>query len=416
MTAARQARRHASSLRSATRDLPAAAAPPSLLGSSRSRALLVFGAILLALVFLFGGDTWLTILNYTLVAAVGTLALNVLSGYTGQISLGITFFMGIGAYTTAWLGGDLPSSPGDPAGLALPFFIWLPASGIVAALAGALVGPIALRLKGFYLGIVSLALVFIGLFIFTNVAVITGGVQGRTFPVPSIGSFSFDNPDPIFGIQLTSNQVYFLLLAFILGLAGLFVGNVMRSRAGRAFQAVRDNEVGASIMGVNLLRAKVGAFTFSSFLAGIAGSLWAAYPPFNALKPAEWSLLLAIQFVAAIIIGGIASVWGSILGAAFVFGLPSALDQLSIVQQSAGSGGIAPGDLNALIYGALIIVFLLFEPAGIIGLIRRAQAFGRRLDDRRKHKEGGEPASALLPDPAAPGAEDGVSLATELDP
>jgi branched-chain amino acid transport system permease protein len=391
---------------------PTPAAPPALLGSARSRALLVFGAILLALVFLFGGDTWLTILNYTLVAAIGALALNVLSGYTGQISLGIAFFLGIGAYTTAVLGGDRPSQPGDPAGLALPFYIWLPASGIVAAVAGALVGPIALRLKGFYLGIVSLALVFVGQFFFKNLAGITGGDPGRSFPSPSVGDFTFANPDPILGVQLTSNQIYFLLLLLILVLAALFVGNLMRTREGRAFQAVRDNEVGASIMGVDLLRAKVGAFTFSSFLAGIAGSLWAAYPPFNHLNWQTWSLVLSIQFVAAIIIGGVASVWGSILGAAFVFGLPSALDQFSLVQQSAGGGGIAAGDLNALIYGAMIIVFLLFEPAGIIGLIRRAQVLSRRLEDRRK---GGESASAMQLDAAAPGADEGASVASRLD-
>jgi branched-chain amino acid transport system permease protein len=394
------------------RDLPAAAAPPALLGSARSRALLVFGVILLALVFLFGGDTWLTILNYTLVAAVGALALNVLSGYTGQVSLGIAFFMGIGAYTTAWLGGDKPVQPGDPVGLALPFYIWLPASGIVAALAGALVGPIALRLKGFYLGIVSLALVFIGQYLFKNLATITGGDPGRTFPSPSVGSFTFANPDPIFGVQVTSNQIYFLLLLLVLAISGLFVGNVMRSRAGRAFQAVRDNEVGASIIGVNLFQAKVGAFTLSSFLAGIAGSLWAAYPPFNHLNWQTWSLVLSIQFVAAIIIGGVASVWGSILGAAFVFGLPQALNQFSLVPQGASVGGITPGDLNALIYGALIIVFLLFEPAGIIGVIRRAQALVPRLDDRLK---GGESANALQPDLEAPGAEESADVAPELD-
>lgn len=390
----------------------AASALPRLLGTPRRRGLLVGGAILLGLVFLFGGDSWLTILDYTLVAGVGALSLNVLSGYTGQISLGITFFMGIGAYTTTLLGGDRPMHSGDPAGLALPFVIWLPASGLVAALAGALVGPVALRLKGFYLGIVTLALVFIGQFLFKRLTFVTGGDAGRTAPSPSIGSWSFANPDPIFGIQLTSNQVYFLLLVLILGLSSLFVGNVMRSRAGRAFQAVRDNEVGAAIMGVNLLEAKVGAFILSSFLAGIAGSLWVAYPAFSHPVPQIWDLVLAIQFVAAIIVGGVASIWGSILGAAFVFGLPSALDQFSLVPQSAGGEGIATGDLNALIYGVMIIVFLLFEPAGIIGLIRRVQALGRRLDDRRK---GGEFATAPRPNPATPDADDGAHVAPELD-
>jgi branched-chain amino acid transport system permease protein len=390
-----------------------AAAPPALLGSARSRVLAIGGVILLALVFLYGGDNWLTIVNSTLIAAVAALALNVLSGYTGQISLGITFFMGIGAYTAACLGGDRPSQPTGPMGLALPFYVWLPASGVVAALAGALVGPIALRLKGFYLGIVTLALVFIGQFFFKRLTFFTGGDPGRPAPYPVIGSFSFYNPDPILGVQLTSNQVYFLLLLGILVLAALFVGNVMRSRAGRAFQAVRDNETAAAIMGVNLLQAKVGAFILSSFLAGIAGSLLEAYPGFNTIDLQTWSLLLSIEFIAAIIIGGVASVWGSILGAAFVFGLPAALDQFSLVPQTAGSGGIATGDLNAFIYGALIIVFLLFEPAGIIGLIRRAQALARRLDDRRK---GGEAATASQPDPTAPDAEEGVELAPGLDP
>ena len=151
----------------------------------------------------------------------------------------------------------------------------------------------------------------------------------------------------------------------------LFVANIARSRAGRAWQAVRDNEVAASIMGVNLFEAKMGAFVLSSFLAGIAGALWASYPGYT--DPSQWSLVLSIQFVAAMLIGGVGSVWGSILGAAFVFALPTALETFSLLPQSASSSGISSGDLSAILYGLLIIVFLLFEPAGIIGLIRRAR-------------------------------------------
>ena len=161
----------------------------------------------------------------------------------------------------------------------------------------------------------------------------------------------------------------------------------MRSRAGRALQAVRDNEVGAAIIGVNLFGAKMGAFILSSFLAGIAGALWAAYPGFA--QPSEWSLVLSIQFVAAMLIGGVASVWGSILGAAFVFAVPQALTTFSILPQSASSTGISSGDLSAIIYGALIIVFMLFEPAGFIGLIRRAQRLIQRYSDQ---PEGGDAA------------------------
>ena len=359
-----------------------------LYGSARDRALIVIGLLALGLVFLFGGDAWLSVLDFTLIAAIATLGLNVLSGYAGQISLGISFFMAIGAYTAAWLGGDPPTGPRDPVGLGLSFLIWLPAAGIVAALAGALIGPTALRLRGFYLGIVTLALVFIGIYLFTNVRAITGGPQGRSFPAPSLGSFSFASPDPIFGFSVTSNQMYFLLLLGVLGLSALFVGNVARSRAGRAFQAVRDNEVAASIMGVNLFEAKMGAFVLSSFLAGIAGALWASYPGFA--EPNTWDLVLSIQFVAAILIGGVASVWGSILGAAFVFALPTALDTFSLLPQSASSTSISSGDLSAILYGVFIIVFLLFEPLGMIGLLRRLQVAVRRFDERRK---GGETTS-----------------------
>ncbi len=282
----------------------------------------------------------------------------------------------------------MPSSPLDPLGLALPFIIWLPAAGIVAALAGALIGPTALRLKGFYLGIVSLSLIFIGQYLFLNVRGITGGPQGRTFPVPAIGSATFDQQNSYFGLALTSGQQYFLLNLIVLVLAAFFVYNVMRTRAGRAFQAVRDNETGATIMGVNLFEVKMGAFVLSSFLAGLAGALFASSSRY--ITPDYWSLTLSIQFVAAIIIGGVASVWGSILGAAFVFGLPLVIDHFNVLPVASGAGGISSGDLNALLYGLLIVIFLLFEPGGLIGLARRGQALTRKFNARKD--EGGEPA------------------------
>lgn len=367
-------------------------APATGLRSTRVRALVVAGIILLGLVFLFGGDGWLTILDYTMIAAIATLGLNVLSGYAGQVSLGISFFMAVGAYTAAWLGGDPPTSPRDPIGLGLSWLIWLPAAGIMAALVGALVGPTALRLKGFYLGIVTLALVFIGQHIFNNATSLSGGPAGRSFPAPGFGDFSFTDPSTIFGVSLTTNQLYFLLVLFVLVVCSVFVANAMRTRSGRAFQAVRDNEVGAAIMGVNLFRTKMEAFILSSFLAGIAGALYASYARY--VIPDFWDLVLAIQFVAAIIVGGVASVWGSILGAAFVFALPEILDQFSLLPQSAGSTGISSGDLNAVLYGLLIIAFLLFEPAGVMGLIRRVRSLTRRYDARRK---GGEPSRETLP-------------------
>lgn len=369
---------------------PSPVAPPSrLLRSRASRWIAAILIVAVALVFFsVGNDDWFTIVNYTLIAAIASLSLNVLSGYTGQISLGIAFFMAIGAYAAAFFGGAVPSSPLDPLGLALPFIIWLPAAGIVTALAGALIGPTALRLKGFYLGIVTLALIFIGQYLFLNVRGITGGPQGRTFPVPALGGATFDQQNSYFGLALTSGQQFFLLNLIVLALASFFVYNLMRSRAGRAFQAVRDNETGATIMGVNLFEVKMGAFILSSFLAGIAGALYASYSRYVA--PDYWSLTLSIQFVAAIIIGGVASVWGSILGAAFVFGLPLVIDHFNLLPVASGAGGISSADLNALLYGLLIVIFLLFEPGGVIGLVRRGQALTRKFSAHKD--EGGETA------------------------
>jgi branched-chain amino acid transport system permease protein len=371
--------------------------------------------LLVAIILIFfsvANDDWFTIVNYTLIAAIAALSLNVLSGYTGQISLGIAFFMAIGAYTAAYLGSNVPSSSLEPLGLGLPFYIWLPLAGLVAAFTGLLIGPTALRLKGFYLGIVSLSLVFIGQYIFLNARAITGGPQGRSFPVPAIGDASFDQQNSFFGLALTSGQQYFLLILLVLVLAALFVYNVMRSRAGRAFQAVRDNETGATIMGVNLFEAKMGAFILSSFLAGIAGALFASYSRY--IIPNYWSLTLSIQFVAAIIVGGIATVSGSILGAAFVFGLPLVIDHFSLLPVASGSGGISSGDLNALLYGLLIVVFLLFEPGGMIGLVRRGRALTRKFNSQKD--EGGDPAEITdLPPDAGSGLEAGNSTLTQGD-
>lgn len=373
---------------------------PVLLRLAARRGLLVVGLILLGLFFLVASDEWLSIANYAMLAAIAALSLNVLSGYTGQVSLGIAFFMAIGAYTSVWLGGNptttffINAQKVPALGMGLPFLIWLPAAGIVAAIAGALIGPTALRLKGFYLGIVSLALIFVGQYVFVNAPRLTGGPEGRSFPSPAFGAFDFRQQNDILGMAVTSNQEYFMLFLMVLAIAAIFVGNVMRSRAGRAFQAIRDNETGAAIMGINLFQTKMNSFVLSSFLAGIAGALFASYNSY--VRPDYWGLLLSIQFVAAIIVGGIATVWGSILGAAFVFALPQIIDQLAPQAQSSTSSGvifgISSGDLNTVIYGLLIIAFLLFEPGGIMGLIRRGQVWTRRFNNRTR--KGGELAKA----------------------
>ena len=232
----------------------------------------------------------------------------------------------------------------------------------------------------------TLALVFIGQYLFTNATKITGGPQGRSFPAPTIGDFSFASPSPIFGVQLTTNQCYFLLFLLILALAAIFVANLARTRVGRAFAAVRDNEAGAEIMGVNLFSTKMGAFILSSFIAGIAGALYASY--FGYAEPSY----LGPRAIHPVCSRSAHRRSGQRMGLDSWRCLrlrlaPGARNVLDLCRRAPAHGGISSGNLSAIFYGLLIIVFLLFEPAGIIGLIRRLQMVMRRFDDRKK---GGE--------------------------
>jgi branched-chain amino acid transport system permease protein len=337
---------------------------------------------LIAIVLPFGMDAFqLTTAAFVVIAAIGALGLGVLTGYAGQISLGHSFFLAVGAYTAAVLGGN------DH----LTAAIWLPAAGLVAALCGALVGPTALRLRGLYLAIVTIALVFIGQHIWFNVAAISGGPGGRSLPAVAFGSFDFSAGQQLTvgGLVIDHNGLYYYLALIILAVAMLFVWNLSRSRPGRAMQAVREREIAASVMGVNLARTKVSAFAISSFLAGVSGALYASYLSF--VTPGQWSLLLSVQYVAAIIVGGIGTVWGPVLGSIVIFALPPVLQ--SLIPQTA-SGGVPIGDLTSIVYGLLIIVFFVFEPGGVVGLARRLQRGregGRKRGEPVHNHEGEEP-------------------------
>lgn len=314
------------------------------------------------------------------ITAIGALGLNVLSGYTGQVSLGHAFFLGVGAYTAAWIGADRGVNA----------IVWIPAAGVVAAAFGALIGPTALRLRGLYLAIVTIGLVFIGQHLFVNVPSVTGGSQGRAIPQPKFGGADFSKDDfTILGYGIDRNGLYYWLSAIILLLAMLFVWNLTRTRPGRALQAVRDREVAAALMGVDLARTKLNAFVISSFLAGVCGALYGAYT--RHADPLQWDLILSIQFVAIIIVGGIGTVSGALLGAIFVTGLPAVLQQYSsslpFIQQTAGSGGIAVGDATNVVFGLLIVVFLVAEPRGVIGLVARAGGLVRGITARRRSPE-----------------------------
>ncbi len=345
------------------------AADDALVGNAWRR-FWVGALIVVVLAFPFvAGRFWLSVINFAAIAAIAALGLNVLTGYTGQISLGHAFFLGVGAYTTAYLGGDLH----------WPFWIWIPAAGAMAALCGGIVGPTALRLKGLYLAIVTLGLVFLGSHLFNNLTRLTGGPQGRRIPAPVLGPVDFGSGADLGPLSMTRDQLYYFLVVLLLALAVLFVANVIRSRPGRAFRAVRDRELAAEIIGIGLARTKLGAFILSSFLTGVAGALFASYLRY--VIPDQWDLLLSIQYVAMIIVGGIGTVLGSLLGAGFIVALPRVIetfsDRVPFLQHSAGGGGITVHDFNAILFGVLIMAFLVLEPDGLAGIYRRVQTYFR---------------------------------------
>ncbi|MEA2302928.1 MAG: branched-chain amino acid transport system permease protein, partial [Solirubrobacteraceae bacterium] len=170
---------------------------------------------------------------------------------------------------------------------------------------------------------------------------------------------------------------YYYLALIILAAAMLFVWNLTRGRPGRAMQAVRDREIAAAVMGVDLARTKMSAFVVSSFLAGVSGALFASYLSFA--TPDQWSLLLSIQYVAAIIVGGIGTVWGAPLGSIVIFALPAVLQ--SLIPQSS-SGGLPIDDITSIAYGVLIIVFFVLEPRGVVGLGARVASLWSRVGVR----------------------------------
>lgn len=299
--------------------------------------------------------------TFVVIGAIGALGLGVLTGFAGQVSLGHAFFLGVGAYTAALLGADHGWNA----------IFWIPGAGIVAAIFGALIGPTALRLRGLYLAIVTIGLVYIGQNVFTNLTTLTGGPEGRALPSVHFAGwldFSPGNTLNLAGLTFDHNGLYYYLGLLILALATLFVWNLSRTRTGRAMAAIRDRELAASVMGVNLARTKLSAFVISSFLAGISGALYGSFISFA--QPSDWSLTLSIQYLAAIIVGGMGTVMGPIVGSIVVFGLPDVIQNFSFVSQN-GAGGLSAADLSSITYGVLIIVFLVLEPNGLTGLAKR---------------------------------------------
>src|SRR5262244_2732510 len=249
---------------------------------------------------LAANDYFLNIANFVLIAVVGAIGLNLLVGYTGQVSIGQGAFMAVGAYA----GAIAVTRAG------MPFWIALPFGGLVAAAVGTFFGIPSLRIKGLYLAIATLAAQFIIEWVINHFTWISGGVQA-----------SIEVPRPaLFGHAIASQrEMYFFLLAFVV-VAIVAALNLMRSRIGRAFIAIRDQDIAAQIIGIDIFRYKLLAFAISSFYAGVTGVLYTYF--LGIANYEQFQIGVSIDYLAMIIIGGLGSVLGSIFGAAFVTLLP----------------------------------------------------------------------------------------------
>lgn len=285
-----------------------------------------------------------------LVAVTGAVALNLLTGYTGQISLGNAAFLAIGALAAHTFGIRLH----------LPFVVVVPIALAVGLLVGAVVGLPSLRVRGLYLLLATMALHFIVNYVFLRYQLAAAGVAGLAFPHPNVAGFVFKG----------DRQWYYIFLAAAVATC-LFVKNLSRHAEGRALVAVRDQDVAAMVLGVNVARSKVLAFAVSSGIVCAMGAL-IAYWEGNVTND-NFPLTLAIDYTVMIIIGGLGSVTGAILGAIFVTLLPTVIQQF--VQATASSVPVfaaftgAKGALfNLIIYGLLIVLFLIIKPDGLAGI------------------------------------------------
>jgi branched-chain amino acid transport system permease protein len=316
-------------------------------------------------------DTFLQKLAIAAAAAIGAIGLGLVTGYAGQVSLGHAFFMAIGAYTAAVISGE-PNRRVVGYGIE-EILVWLPAAGIVAAVAGAIVAPLATRLRGLYLAIVTLGLVFIGQHVFQQLSNITGGTNiGRPAPAPSL----FGQKLYVTGGGFTREQKLFWLMLGLLVVFAVLARNLARSRIGRAFTAIRDRDIAAGVIGVNLARYKTIAFAVSSFYAGCAGALFYVVAGF--FVPESFDLAMSVQFIAMVLIGGAGTISGAILGAYFIVLLPTVTRELPAYVpfiSDSNTDSFNVFQLETVLYGALIIVFLIFEPRGLFGIWLRIRNY-----------------------------------------
>ena len=361
-------------------NVPATRRELALLPGWNRKLLLLPLLALYLLVPLVINDYWASVLALAGLTAFGAIGLNLLSGYAGQPSLGQAFFIGLGAFTAGYLGR---ATGADPAGLGQPFLVYFLAAGVIGGLVGFLVGLPALRLRGNYLAVVTLGLVFVGIWLFSQIdsmtgVTITNGSRGAPMP----------QTVQLFGIDFSKigdlgrNQSLMYLFWGLVAVLTWFVANIARRRPGRALRAVRDRDVAAEIAGISNFRYKVGAFVVSSAIASMGGVLFGVWATYVTPDQTNIGILLSIQYLAVIVIGGIGTAYGPILGALVVVSMEPALKyfagSIPGVATTPDGGGIFAGTLAQVVYGVLIVVFLIFEPRGLAGIVHRIAAAGRR--------------------------------------
>ncbi len=307
-------------------------------------ALLLIGLIVLFTSPLYLSTYWLGVVNLIGITIVAATGLNLLTGYCGQLSVGHAGFIAVGAFTSAVITAKLD----------LPFLIALPAAGLMAGFIGLIFGVASLRVKGFYLAIATVAAQIVIMWIINHLS-FTGGFSGMSVPRAEI-----------FGVTFRSPQSLFFLIMTVVVIVVFLAKNLARTRVGRAFVAVRDNDLAAEVMGINLFRYKLIAFFIGCFLAGVAGSLTAHWIGF--ISTEHFSISDSILYVGMIIIGGAGSTLGPILGAVFIRLLQQGVTYISPILENSLAGDLPSGftaGLGPLVFGLVIVVFLVIEPRGL---------------------------------------------------
>jgi len=333
------------------------AADTTVFPTTTSRNFAIAGIIIACFAPMVLSNYWLSISIQIGIFAIAALGLNVLVGFTGQISIGHAAFFLLGAFTSAYISNTLP----------IPVFFAIPLAGVITALVGLIFGVPAARLKGLYLVIATLAAQYILLDFFSRAEWFSGG------SVPASA-----NPFSIFGYTFRGDKQYFYVVLAYLVVCYLLVTNLMRTRDGRALIAIRDHYLSAEIMGINLTKYRTLSFGLAAFFAGIAGALYAHYQ--LVISQEGFGIERSVLFLAMVIIGGTGSVMGTLMGTAFVVLLPESMEWLS--HQLKGGAIDKALQLNnnitflrEIAIGLIIIGFLMFEPDGLAHRWRQIKTY-----------------------------------------